>query len=97
MSFNPALSKQSQEVIFSRKSMKTTHPPLVLNKNVSQTFSQKHLGVILDFKVIFEDHLNNLLAKVNKKISLFRKLRHLLPPVLDVIFWNHSTFSIHHK
>ena len=92
MCFNPDLSKQSQEVIFSPKSMKTTHPPLVFNKNdVSQTFSQKHLGVISDFKVTFEDHLNNLLAKVNKKIGLLRRLRHLLPTILDVIFWNLST------
>ena len=41
----------AQEVIFSRKSKKSTHPLLVFNNNnVSQTFSQKHLGVILDFK-----------------------------------------------
>ena len=39
MNLNPDQSKQSQEVIFSRKSMKATHPPLVFNNNVSQTFS----------------------------------------------------------
>ena len=51
MSFNPDPSKQAQEVIFSRKSKRSTHPPLVFNNNnVSQTYSQKHLGVILDFK-----------------------------------------------
>ena len=46
-SFNPDLSKQAQEVIFSRKLKRATHPPLVFNNNnVSQTYSQKHLGVI---------------------------------------------------
>ena len=56
MSFNPDPSKQAQEVIFSRKSKRSTHPPLVFNNNnVSQTYSQKHLGVILDFK----EHLKN--------------------------------------
>ena len=49
------------------------------NNNVSQTFSQKHQGVILDFKLAFEEHLNNVLAKVKKSISLLRKLRILLP------------------
>ena len=45
--FNPDLSKQAQEVIFSRKLKRATHPPLVFNNNnVSQTYSQKHLGVI---------------------------------------------------
>ena len=52
MSFNPDPSKQAQEIFFSRKSKRPTHPPLVFDKsNVSQTFSQKHLGVILDFKL----------------------------------------------
>ena len=80
MSFNPDPSKQAQEVIFSRKSKRSTHPPLVFNNNnVSQTYSQKHLGVILDFKLTFEEHLNNVLAKVNKAVSLLRKLRNILP------------------
>ena len=30
-SFNPDPSKQAQEVIFSRKSKRSTHPPLVFN------------------------------------------------------------------
>ena len=61
MIFNPDPSKQAQEVIFSRKSKRSTHPPLVFNNNnASQTYSQKHLGVILDFKLTFEEHLNNV-------------------------------------
>ena len=49
MSFNPDSSKQAQEVIFSSKSKRQTHPPLVFNNNnVSQSFSQKCLGVMLD-------------------------------------------------
>ena len=80
MSFNPDPSKQAQEVIFSRKSKIPTHRPLVFNNNnVSQSFSQKHLVVILDFKLTFEDHLNNVLGKVNKEVGLLRKLRNLLP------------------
>ena len=47
--------------------------------NVSKTFSQKHLSVILDFKLTFEEHLNNVLAKVNKAVGLLRKLRNILP------------------
>ena len=76
MSFNPDPSKQAQGVIFSCKPKRSTHSPLVFN--VSQTFSQKHLGVILDFKLTFEEHLNNVLAKVNKAVGLLRKLRNLL-------------------
>ena len=79
MSFNPDPSKQAQEVIFSRKLKRPIQPPLVFNNNkVSQTFPQKQLGVRLDFKLTFEDHLNNVLAKVNKAVGLLRKLRNLL-------------------
>ena len=49
MSFNPGISKQPQEVIFSSKLKKTPHPPLIFNSNqVNKTSSQKHLGIILD-------------------------------------------------
>ena len=79
MNFNLDPSKKTQEVIFSDKSKRPTHPPLLFsNNNVSQTFSQKQLGVILDFKLTFEDYFNNVLAKVNKAADLLRKLRKLL-------------------
>ena len=66
--------------IFSRKKKKETHPPLLFNNNnVSQVNSQKHLGVILDVKLTFEEHLKNLFNKTNKTIGLLRKLSNLLP------------------
>ena len=77
--FNHDPSKKAQDIIFSRKFKRPTHPLLVFKNNVSQTFSQKHLSVILGFKLTFEDHLNNVLATVNKAVGLFRKLRNLLP------------------
>ena len=46
MSFNPDISKQAQEVIFSRK-LKAPHPPFMFNSNeVNKTSVQKHLGII---------------------------------------------------
>ena len=75
MSFDPDPSKQAQEIIFSRISKRSTYPPLVFNNNnVSQTLSQKHLFVTLVFKLTVEEHLNNVLAKVNKVVGLLRKL-----------------------
>ena len=68
-------SKQGQEVIFSRKIKKKTHPPLVFNiAIVSQTNSQKHLDVTLDLKLTFEEHLLNVFKTVNRTIGLMRKL-----------------------
>ena len=59
--------------------MRSIPPPLAFNyNNVSQTFSQKHLGFILDFKLTYEEHLNNVLTKVNKAVDLLRKFRNIL-------------------
>ena len=66
MSYNPDPKKQAQEVIFSRKSKATSHPPLVFNNNnVMQAASHKHLGIILDTRLSFEKHLETVLCKIN--------------------------------
>ena len=58
MSFNPDVSKQAQEVIFSRKQVKSVHPDLVFNNiPVHQTHCQKHLGIYLDMKLNFKLHI----------------------------------------
>ena len=80
MTFNPDRSKQAQKIIFRKKLKKATHPPSLFSyNNVSQVNSQKHLGVILDVKLTFEEHLKNVFNKTNKTIGLLRKLSNLLP------------------
>ena len=114
MSFNPDPSKQAQEVIFSRKVQKTCHPSIYFsNKSVKQVSSQKHLGLILDSKLNFQEHLKNILNKVDKTIGLLRKLQNILPcePLLtiyksfvrphldhgDAIYDQHYNNSFHQK
>ena len=71
MNFNPDPTKQAHEVIFSRKAKEINHPPLVFNNtSVSQLSSQKHLGVILDSKLIFDEHLKMVSLKVSKTQNL---------------------------
>ena len=48
-------------------------------KNVSQVNSQTHIGVVLDVKLTFEEHLKNVINNTNKMIGLLRKLSNLLP------------------
>ena len=58
MGFNPDVSKQNHEVIFSRKRSVSSHPPITFNNiPVAPTNSQKHLGMQLDEKLNFEEHL----------------------------------------
>ena len=84
MSLNPEPKKQTQEVIFRRKSKAISQsPPLVFNNNVIQAKSQKHFGIILDTRMPFEKDnllpLETVLCKTNKAIGLVRKLHNLLP------------------
>ena len=79
MSFNPDPLKQAQEVIFSRKMTKTNHPTLVFNENpVHQVALHKHLGMYLDCKLNFEEHLKTIVNKINKTIGLIRKFQNFL-------------------
>ena len=55
MSFNPDVSKQVQEVIFSKKAQRLFHPTVLYNNiPVQHSTVQKHLGVHLDEKRSFK-------------------------------------------
>ena len=114
MNFNPDPAKQAHEVIFSRKAKEIYHPPLVFNNtSVSQSSSQKHLGVILDSKLIFDEYLKMVSLKISKTLGLLRKLHNLLPrsalitkykafvrPHLDygdILYDQAYNMSFHHK
>ena len=80
MGFNPEPSKQAQEVIFTRKLQKKDYPPLYFNdSSVKETCTQKHLGMLLDFRLDFQEHWKSLLKKVNKTVALLRKFQNILP------------------
>ena len=58
----------------------TNHPPLFFNQNVIlQTSFQKHLGMFLDSKLNFSEHLETIFQKTNKTMGLLPKLKTLLP------------------
>ena len=80
MNFDPDPTKQAQEVIFSCKTKKLLHLALVFNNAiVTKSPYQKHLGIILDPKLTFKNHINIVTTKINKTIGLLHKLQNLLP------------------
>ena len=86
MSFNPDITKQAPEVIFSSKSQKD-HPTVYFNHApVAHTNCQKHLGMYIDKKLSFLQHIKEKTSKFNRGIGVIRKLRHILP--------RHSLISI---
>ena len=92
MSFNPDITKQAQEVNFSRKLRKPPHSPLTFNTNkVNKTSSQKRIGIILDedihYSLSSKVHLKTILFKTNKALCPLRKLKNLPPrPALITLY-----------
>ena len=80
MSFNPDPSKQACELLFSKKRTIEHHPNLMFNGTpVNKVSKQKHLGVILDNKLSFADHIKHAIGKSIKGLNVIRKLNHYLP------------------
>ena len=80
MFFNPDSSKPAQEVLFSRKNKIQVHSTISLNNvQVERVSYQKHLGILRDEKLNFKQHIDRAISKVNKGISVIKKLRHNLP------------------
>ena len=79
MFFNPDKSKQAQ-VIFSRKTQRVIHPPAIFNNMpVVCSSCQKYLGIYLDEKLNFSNHIKEKISKANKDIGIIRKLNNFLP------------------
>ena len=80
MFFNPDPKKPAHEVIFSRKKQSQSNPAISLNNiHVERASYQKHLGIILDEKLNFKQHIDDAILKFNKGVSVIKKLRHGLP------------------
>ena len=69
-----------KEVVFSRKSHKLAHPPVLFNNvPVKRCSIQKHLGFHLDEKLNFNHHVKEKITKANKGIVVIKKLSNILP------------------
>ena len=79
MLFNPDPKKPAQ-VLFSRKKQAQFHPTISLNNvEVERAPFHKHFGVMLDEKLNFKQHIDNVISKINKGIAVIKKLRYSLP------------------
>ena len=78
--FNPDITKQAQEVIFSCKNTMLNHPAIFFNETpVAHTSCQKHLEMHLDEKLNCNTHIKEKIAKASKVIGIICKLAHVLP------------------
>ena len=63
---DPDSLRQAQEVTFSWKRNRPNHPDIIFNGNpVKKNFCQKHVGMFLDGKLDFDEHITGLFHKTN--------------------------------
>ena len=68
--------KQTQELLFRRKTSSKPYPSLKFNDNpVYQVQLQKHLGLFLDPNLSFDEHIQFILIKIRKILGLIRELQ----------------------
>ena len=80
MTFNPDLSKQAQEVIFSRKAIKVSYSSITFDTvSVPRTTCQNHLGLYLHVKYMIM--INVKISKANKGIGIIKSLLNTLPEI----------------
>ena len=80
MQFNPDQNKQAQKLYFSKKAGNKKLLDLNFNKsNVASSPSVKQLGMLLDSRLNFNEHVQSKTNKCYKIIGLIKKLSIHLP------------------
>ena len=80
VSFNPDPSKQAVDVYFSRKINLLDTPPVYFNNlAVASCETHKHSGLLLDKRLAFDRHVEEMILKANKGVGLITRLRRYLP------------------
>ena len=80
MPLNPDPSKQAKGIVSSKKTLRYSASVRMFNNNViSSTDSHKYLGIILDRKLNFINHLKEKISIESNGIGIIRRLYNFLP------------------
>ena len=83
-------------MIFSQRFKNTNHPTVNFDiAPVAHTNCQKHLGMYLDKRLNFFQHIKEKSFKANKGIALIQKLKHIFPrhSLTPFLFMNSLTMK----
>ena len=61
---------------------------LILDTNINTVSSFKYLEIMLSANFTWVDHIDYISCKINKNLSLLRRIRHLLPHQARLLFYN---------
>ena len=77
ISFN---ALKTEYIIVSKKKTRGSHPDLFLNDTkITEANHHKHLGLIISNTMSWSYHINEILAKAEKRLSIMRRSKHILP------------------
>ena len=88
--------KDTKYTLFSPKKYPeiTTLPNLhIAGQSVPYTTTIKYLGVYLDYKLSFKEHIDKIYEKINKYVGIFYHVRHKLPPKCRRVLYFSFVFS----
>ena len=76
VTFNP--KKTNALVVHSRQSVSLGLPTSILNNNISQSNSHKHLGLTIGQFGNWNDHINDICTRARRKANMLRPLKYKL-------------------
>ena len=79
MSFNPDQLNKHKELFSPERKMQPHIHHFFNNPEIKLSSNQKHLGLTLDNKLSFNEHINDKIHQANKAVGLLRKLQTFLP------------------
>ena len=87
MLFNPDINRQTTEVYLFQRHAKSLPPPIIFNNsNVLTSPHQKHLGLALDSKLGFSEHVNQKINKCNRILGLIKNFLNNIKEKLLTIY-----------
>ena len=71
---------KTEYIIVSKRKTRAMHPDLFLNDtNFTEVNNHKHLGLTISNNMSWLSHINEILAKAEKRLSMMRRSKHILP------------------
>ena len=72
---------------------------MIQNESLSYIEKMKFLGVVLDNKLKFDEHISNMCNKISKISFIFNKLSYIVPPNISrtiyfSLFHPHITYPV---
>ena len=71
---------KTEYIIVSKRKTRAMHPDLLLNDTkLTEVNNHKHLGLTISNNMSWSSHINEILAKAEKRLSMMRRSKHILP------------------